>query len=163
MRSEPAPVTAAVAALRAAGERVTPARRAVLGVLERNKGHLDAEAIAARVGEREPGVHRATVYRTLQSLVTLGVVAHTHVPGGSTIYHLSPAYRGAAEDHVHAHLQCTKCQRFFDMPAEWLDELRESARMTMDFEIAPGHAALLGICARCRDAALSTAPQPHSH
>lgn len=163
MRPEPAPVTAAVATLRAAGERVTPARRAVLGVLEQSRGHLDAEAIAAQVGDREPGVHRATVYRTLQSLVTLGVVAHTHVPGGSTIYHLSPSCLGASDDHVHAHLQCTSCLRFFDMPAEWLDELRESALKTMGFEIAPGHAALLGICSKCRESPAATGPQPHSH
>ncbi len=163
MRPEPPPVAAAVATLRAAGERVTPARRAVLEVLEQSQGHVDAEAIAGQVGEREPGVHRATVYRTLQSLVTLGVVAHTHVPGGSTIYHLLPSCRGAAEGNVHAHLQCTKCQRFFDMPAEWLDGLRESALRTMDFEISPGHAALLGICARCRDTTATAAIQPHPH
>ena len=152
MIRESAPVTGALEQLRTAGERVTPARRAVLEVLDESRDHLDAETMAARVDAREPGVHRATVYRSLQSLVTLGVVAHTHVPGGPTIYHLAPSTRGTAEHepHGHAHLQCTRCLRFFDMPAAWLDQVRARALDAMGFEIAPDHAALLGVCASCR-------------
>lgn len=149
-----ASVTGALERLRDAGERVTPARRAVLEVLDESRDHLDAETVAARVDAREPGVHRATVYRSLQSLVTLGVVAHTHVPGGPTIYHLAASTHddgghGGQGRHGHAHLQCTRCLRFFDMPADWLDQLRERALGTMGFDIAPDHAALLGVCARC--------------
>ena len=146
---ESATVTDALERLRAAGERITPARRAVLEVLDEGRGHLDAETVAARVDAREPGVHRATVYRSLQSLVTLGAVAHTHVPGGPTIYHLAPSPSGS-RDHAHAHLQCTRCMRFFDMPATWLDEVRGKASEAMGFTIAPDHAALLGVCASCR-------------
>lgn len=163
MISELGPVAAAVAKLRDAGERVTPARRAVLEVLEDTRGHLDAETVAARVDVREPGVHRATVYRSLQSLVTLGIVAHTHVPGGSTIYHLSAAYRGSSEAHAHAHLQCTACLKFFDMPATWLDELRANAQATLGFAVAPDHAALLGVCAACRESGSVQGSESHAH
>ncbi len=147
-------VDAALQRLRSEGERVTAARRRVLEVLDDSRGHLDAETVAARVAEREPGVHRATVYRTLQSLVTLGVVAHTHVPSGPTIYHLllpeSPTTTtDLAPGPGHGHLQCTTCQRFFDMPASWLDEVCRHARDDLGFTIAPGHAALLGTCSDC--------------
>ena len=53
------------------------ARRAVIEALAAEP-HQDAEAVAARVSRDQPGVHRATIYRTLQSLVELGVLAHTH-------------------------------------------------------------------------------------
>ncbi|UIJ36488.1 Fur family transcriptional regulator [Allobranchiibius sp. GilTou73] len=161
---ESAAVSGAVERLRESGERVTPARRAVLEVLDESRDHLDAETVAARVDAREPGVHRATVYRSLQSLVTLGVVAHTHVPGGPTIYHLTASTRADGEQgehghpgrHGHAHLQCTRCLRFFDMPAAWLDQVREKTLDAMGFEIAPDHAALLGVCASCRQSS-----EPH--
>lgn len=138
-------VRRAVAALRERGERVTPGRWAVLEVLDRSATHLDAEGIAARVDEITPGVHRATVYRTLQSLTDLGIVVHTHVPGAATIYHLAPD----DPDHSHAHLQCSRCERFFDLPVEELDDLRAAVRRRSGFEIDPRHAALLGTCAEC--------------
>lgn len=138
-------VQRAVAALRARGERVTPGRRAVLEVLDRTSTHLDAEGIAGRVDTITPGVHRATVYRTLQSLTDLGILIHTHVPGAATIYHLAPD----RSDHSHTHLQCSACERFFDLPVSDLDGLRETVRRRSGFEIDPRHAALLGICAEC--------------
>lgn len=132
-------------ALRARGERVTPGRRAVLEVLDTATTHLDAEAIAAQIDEVAPGVHRATVYRTLQSLTELGILTHTHVPGAATIYHLAPH----TEDHSHTHLQCVKCERFFDLPVSELEGLQESVRSRLGFEIDPRHAALLGVCREC--------------
>lgn len=155
MIGESPPVAAALVQLRAAGERVTPARRAVLEVLAESREHLDAETVVARVDARAPGVHRATVYRSLQALVTHDVVAHTHVPGGPTIYHLASAVWGGPTGavHQHGHLQCTVCLRFFDMPTAWLDEVRRNALDALDFELDPSHAALLGRCSRCRNSA----------
>lgn len=139
-------VAAALEQLRDAGERVTPARRAVLGVLDKSREHLTAEDVAARVAAAEPGVHRATIYRSLQSLTELGLVAHTHVPGSATIYHL----RESPAAHVsHAHLQCTTCERFFDAPMRSLEPLRDQLRDEMGFAIDIQHAALLGTCADC--------------
>lgn len=141
----PARVQLALDQLRGHGERVTPGRRAVIEVLDVTQEHLDAETIGALVAERAPGVHRATVYRSLQSLSELGVVTHTHVPSGATIYHLT------CDDshHRHAHLQCTVCERFFDLPVAELEPLRRAVRASSGFEIDPRHAALLGTCADC--------------
>lgn len=138
-------VEQAIAQLRAHGERVTPARRAILAVLRDDPRHLDAESIATQVADREPGVHRATVYRSLQALSECGVVTHTHVPSGATIYHLTQ------DAQKHAHLQCERCERFFDVPAEWLDQIAEKAGDRYGFTIDRSHAALLGVCADCAD------------
>lgn len=138
-------VEQAIAQLRAHGERVTPARRAILAVLRDDPRHLDAESIASQVAEREPGVHRATVYRSLQALSDCGVVTHTHVPGGATIYHLAESAR------QHAHLQCERCEKFFDVPADLLDAIAENASAQYGFTIDRSHAALLGICADCAE------------
>lgn len=162
----------ALARLRARGERVTAGRRAVIDVLLDAEGHLDAEAIAALVDDVEPGVHRATVYRSLQALVEVGVVTHTHVPGGATIYHLSPIadegapgaavgarssddVGGARGRHGHAHLQCVVCQRFTDVDAVEFAALSARIEELTGFALDPEHGALLGTCAPCREAAES--------
>lgn len=143
-------VAEALGMLHEKGERVTPARRAVLRVLDEAPGHLCAEDIAGRVDQAEPGVHRATIYRSLQSLADMGVVEHTHVPGSATIYHLRRPGDGAHP--MHAHLQCSTCQRFFDIPAQWLEPLDQRLRDELGFELEAQHAALLGTCADCRAA-----------
>ena len=99
-------VAGAVARLRAAGERVTPARyavRRVLDVADVSDEHLTAEQIGTRVAEAEPSVHRATVYRTLTSLVEAGVVSHVHLGGSAAVYHLEVERPSAAMAHSHAH------------------------------------------------------------
>lgn len=140
-------VATALDMLRDRGERVTAARRAVLQVLDEARDHLCAEDIAERVDAAEPGVHRATVYRSLQSLTELGIVAHTHVPGSATIYHLK---HSPAAPTNHAHLQCSTCSRFFDIPTDWLGPLGDRLRDELGFELDAQHAALLGTCADCR-------------
>ena len=154
-------VGSAVTRLREAGERVTTARYAVLRVVDaadRADEHLSAEQIGARVAELEPAVHRATVYRTLTSLVDTGVLSHVHLGGSATVYHLTePAtleeYQSGSRrehQHEHAHVQCHECGRVFDVPAEVFDEARARLREQLGFELDTGHAALLGTCRDCR-------------
>jgi Fur family transcriptional regulator, ferric uptake regulator len=146
--TDEAPAVAnALGMLRDRGERVTAARKAVLQVLDQARDHLCAEDIAERVDAAEPGVHRATVYRSLQSLTELGIVAHTHVPGSATIYHLK---HSPSAPTGHAHLQCSTCSRFFDIPTDWLGPLADRSRDELGFELDAQHAALLGTCADCR-------------
>lgn len=151
-------VAEAVRRLRAAGERLTPGRRAVLDVLDAESAHLDAESIAARVAQIEPGVHRATIYRSLQAMVELGLIAHTHVPGGATIYHIALHQHSSGDGndpvfhaHGHAHLQCTRCERFTDVPVSEFEALRERVEELTGFAIDAEHAALLGLCRDCRE------------
>lgn len=166
MRPAPTPdpprVGSAVTRLRAAGERVTTARYAVLRVVDaadRGDEHLSAEQIGARVAELEPAVHRATVYRTLTSLVDTGVLSHVHLGGSATVYHLTePAtpegheHREPASSHArgHAHVQCHDCGRVLDVPAEVFDGARARLMDELGFELDTSHAALLGTCRDCR-------------
>ena len=136
---------AAVRRLRGRGQRVTPARAAVLETLAAGADHLDAAEIVDRAARLDPGVHRATVYRALSTLCELQIVTHTHVAGSGTIYHLA-AGSGAA----HAHLQCSACGTVIDLPADALADLAANVRKELGFELEPEHAALIGICAECR-------------
>ena len=141
-----------LARLRAVGERMTPARRAVLTVVDAADAageHLTAEQIGVRVGDLEPAVHRATLYRTLTSLTELGALAHVHLGGSATVYHLGPGPEDDAHDH--AHVQCHACGRVLDVPPDVLDDVAARLAADLGFVLDTGHAALLGTCRDCAD------------
>jgi Fur family ferric uptake transcriptional regulator len=160
-------VEAALGRLRELGERITPARQAVLRVIDtadRAEEHLSAEHIGERVATLEPSVHRATVYRTLTALPGAGVLTHVHLGGTGTVYHLatpaseaapgvSPAAYGTdvsePHGHGHTHVQCVVCGRVQDAPPGVLDEAARIMRDDLGFELDTSHAALLGRCADC--------------
>ena len=142
-------VAAALAELRARGERVTRVRHAVIEVLDGTTEHLTADEIASRAEDLAPGLHRASVYRALATLGDRGLVTHTHLGGAATVYHLNfdLPQRSATG---HAHLQCTRCARVIDIPVTLLDSLANSVERDLGFRLEPRHTALLGICADCR-------------
>ena len=142
----PDPVAGALELLRAGGHRVTEARRAVLEVLATGEGHPSADELCGRVQDRHPGIHRATVYRTVDRLTALGVVTHVHVGGGATAYHLAPG--AAVREHLHA--ICHACGRIIDLPGDLLDPVTAWLATEAGFTLAPAHVALSGTCARCR-------------
>ncbi len=145
-------MAAAVARLRSAGERVTSARYAVLRVLDAadvSDQHLTAEQIGSRVTEAEPSVHRATVYRTLTSLVEVGVVSHVHLGGSAAVYHLEAGSSSAAAVHSHAHVQCSSCGRVIDVPHDTFDPVATRLHDELGFRLDTTHAALLGTCSDC--------------
>ena len=96
----------------------------VLDAADVSDEHLTAEQIGTRVAEAEPSVHRATVYRTLTSLVEAGVVSHVHLGGSAAVYHLDDERPSAATAHSHAHVQCSTCGRIIDVPHDAFDPSR---------------------------------------
>lgn len=77
----------------------------MLAVLAGTSDHLSADSVVALLESTDPGVHRATVYRTLDVLADLGIVSHRHAGGGATVYHF--AADPAGHEHLHAH--CREC------------------------------------------------------
>jgi len=138
-------VEGALGKLRAVGGRVTSARVAVLSVLESSGDHLSADDIATRVQVLQPAVHRATVYRTLDSLVEVGVVSHTHLGHGAAVYHL------VDEEHIHS--QCQRCGRIIDLDAGLLAAAARVLLADHGFVLDASHSALLGTCGACAHAA----------
>ena len=144
---EPGDVAAeAITVLRDRGDRITPSRRAIIEELGIATGHLSAEDLLERVRRRSDaagGVHLATVYRTLDSLVQSGVAAHIHLPHGATTYHLiRPGQR------LHLHLVCRGCERLIDVPPDTLDDVADALARSHGFRLDSDHVALTG---RCRD------------
>ncbi|WP_404433854.1 transcriptional repressor [Microbacterium lacus] len=143
--SPDAAVEVALDALRARGERVTTARRAVLDVLARTHEHLSADQVVADLEKVAPDVHRATVYRTLEMLADLGVLSHLHSTGGATVYH----FASSPEGHEHLHAQCRVCGAIIVIPADALAEASVRVSRATGFAIDGPQSTLMGVCAEC--------------
>lgn len=125
--------------LRSREIRVTVARRAVVDILLAEHEHLSADEVAARLSHR--GIHRATVYRTLETLSGAGVLAHRQLPGGAGAYHL------ASDDHLHGY--CTQCQSVLALPPDTLESAAELLRRTTGFRLDAQRSTLSGLCPKC--------------
>lgn len=113
----------------------------MLAALAELPDHPTAEQVVAAVEEGPSDVHRATVYRTLDTLTGLGIVTHVHVGHGATAYHL--------DDRTHLHAQCRVCGRVVDVPANVLDDVHARLQEVAGFHLDAAHVALSGQCASC--------------
>lgn len=132
-------------ALRRRGERITPARRALLTALDQASDHCSADDLAAEVARLHPEVHRATIYRTLETLRRLKVVEHTHLGHGPAMYHLA--------DQVHQHLVCEECGSVIEVPPAAFRGLERALRRDYGFTVRSRHFAVVGICRACSEVA----------
>jgi Fur family ferric uptake transcriptional regulator len=125
-----------VAALRAAGHRVSASARAVLGVLFAADGPVSADQIAA--GELE----LTSVYRNLERLQELGVVTHLHVGHGAGLYAL-------VRDGVREYLVCERCDRVTSIDPAELQPVREYLVERFGHQARFSHFPIHGYCAEC--------------
>lgn len=131
-------------ALRAYGCRVTQPRIAVLQALLELGGTVDAATLTERAQRLVPGIHEATVYRTVNTLTEVGIASHVHAGHGPSLVRLGGENRLVAV--------CARCGAIEDVPVEPIEALVDSMRDTSGFQLQPGHFALEGLCAHCADA-----------
>jgi Fur family transcriptional regulator, ferric uptake regulator len=128
--------------VRTRGGRATSSRRVLLEVLFEARGqHLSVEELAEAIRLRSPEVHFSTIYRNLEELERLGVVAHTHLGHGPATYQLSSL--------AHAHFICEECGAMIEAPDELFRGLARTAKKRLGFSIDPRHFAIVGRCASC--------------
>jgi Fur family transcriptional regulator, ferric uptake regulator len=139
--------------IRASGGRVTSTRQVVLrAVLDAGEHHFTAADISDAVVDAVPKPDRATVYRTLELLVELGIVTVLQYDGGAAIYHRA--------DPPHGHLVCDHCGSVVELPAAALDAVVAAIREHAEFTIDPARVAISGTCATCEAHA---GPHVHAH
>jgi Fur family ferric uptake transcriptional regulator len=126
------------------GYRITNARRAVCEVVASSHDeHLTAADIYSRArAQAGSRLDRSTVYRTLEALEDSGLLTHSHLGHGPSVYHL-------AEDAGHQHLICLRCGKTFTLPEVETRRLVEAIAGSTGFVLDASHFALSGLCADC--------------
>ncbi|MGD0705223.1 MAG: Fur family transcriptional regulator [Trebonia sp.] len=128
--------------LRSRGYRVTPQRQLVLEAVAA-LDHATPEEIAASVQRTAKGVNISTIYRTLELLDSLGLVAHTHLNHGAPTYHL-------ATEAGHVHLVCQDCGKIDEAGRETIAPLTRALDDRHGFEVNVSHLTVFGRCHDCR-------------
>jgi Fur family ferric uptake transcriptional regulator len=122
--------------LRERGMRMTSQRERVMAAVTQL-----VHATPDQVAESVPEVDLTTVYRTLELLEQIGLLAHTHLGHGA------PSYRLAADDHIH--VVCHRCKKVVDAPAGLADPLAKQLSDERGFVLDRSHFTVFGTCADC--------------
>jgi Fur family ferric uptake transcriptional regulator len=122
--------------------RLTEQRRLILGKLAGLKKYVSAKDLHARLGDVAPRIGLATVYRTLEALRELGLVATAAQPHGET------AYVFCRSGHHH-HAVCTQCGRVDDVPCRALPKYERILSNALRFRLTKHQVEFYGVCARC--------------
>jgi Fur family transcriptional regulator, ferric uptake regulator len=138
--------------LRRSGQRLTPQRMMVLAALAEQDGHITAETILELVRPEYPYINLSTIYRTLDLLVELALVAETDLGSGVRQFEL-------LGPHPHHHLICQRCGGTIEIGDETLQPLRERLQTHYGFEARMDHFAIFGMCKACLENAGKTASE----
>jgi Fe2+ or Zn2+ uptake regulation protein len=130
------------ALLRHQGHRLTPQRLQVLQVIKAHNKHITAEEIHATIVPQQPYLDIATVYRTLQWLQGVGLVAPISIDG--RLY-----YEYHAHGDHHHHLICQQCGGHIQIPDSDFTALKADVQTRYGFRLHVDHLALSGVCAEC--------------
>lgn len=123
------------------GLPVTPQRRAVLESLLARSGHPTADEVVLELARRIGGVSRATVYRTLETLVERGLLVRVCHPGAAVRYDL--------KTQRHHHLVCDRCGAIADLEAPALDALPLPPIAPTGFRMRDFSVHVRGLCPAC--------------
>ena len=126
-------------ALRAAGKRLTRARRVILECVQATDAHPAAGAVHRDVRRRLPRVSLATVYRNLRMLAAEGLLSERAAVTG---------LRFDGNTAPHDHFTCVACGRIYDVPAR---RARRGVRLSAHagFEVLSQRVEFYGRCGRC--------------
>jgi Fur family transcriptional regulator, ferric uptake regulator len=131
--------------LSAGGERVTRQRLLVADALAAAGEQLSAQELYERIRADHPDVGRATVFRALEALVSVGAARRLERPGH--VY----AYVSCEPEHHH-HLVCTECGRVEEIGERYVGDLSQAISERYRFRIEDATLDFYGRCARCQRA-----------
>jgi len=138
--SPPGGRAALAARCREAGRYLTPQRQAIHQALAACHDHPTPEALFERARRRLPSLSLATVYKTLDALVELGLARELPVTGKRKRYD--------ANMEQHHHLVCSRCSRVQDHYDAALDRLAPQAQLA-GFTVQRVTVQIHGLCPGC--------------
>ena len=131
------------AACRAHGLPVTVQRRRIFEALAGRTDHPTPDQVYAAVQDTLPGVSRTTVYRVLDTLARVGLLAKASSPGAAS--------RVEPRTTRHHHLVCRRCDRLFDLDDEAVEHrVRAPDVRRRGFAIQDYSIHFTGLCAGCQ-------------
>ncbi len=134
-----------IESLRDAGYRVTAPRQAIVEALTGFERAFSADDLLQHLSASDPTVGRATVFRTLDMLVSLGLLDRLHAADGCHSYVLAHSQ----SRHYH-HLICNSCGVVVPFESCNIEALYPAVSEETDFQVSGHMLELFGLCGSCR-------------
>ncbi len=128
--------------LKQAGLKATRQRVAILEELAACRGHAATAEELFELLQGKTGLDRSTVYRSLASMESHGLVERMDRRDGSACYCL------AGQDHSHL-LMCVRCRKTVPVPGCPLHQMAESIGAATGFVVLGHTLELTGLCPDC--------------
>ena len=130
--------------LRESGLRFTPQREMVLSVMHQIEGAATAEEIYTKVQTLSSAIDISTVYRTLDLLKELRLVACIDPSDQQNRYELAGAHG------PHLHLVCRSCGKIIGVELAETESFTAYLRTAHDFEAKLSEVTIPGQCRECQ-------------
>lgn len=130
--------------LKPAGGKRSSKRDLILNVFMRQEGHLSADELYDEVRKEDPGIGRATVYRTLQWMVGAGVARKVDFGDGRSRF--EPSFRHPR----HFHFICNSCHRSSEFLSSDIESLIDEIAAAREFATTQAVVQVFGECEECR-------------
>jgi Fur family transcriptional regulator, peroxide stress response regulator len=125
------------------GLALTIQRRTILDALASRSDHPTVDQVYEDIKENLKGVSRTTVYRVLETFVSIGIARKISNPESKA--------RFDADTRRHHHLTCIKCGKVLDLHDPTLDNLVPNVETLREFDILDYSITFNGLCASCRN------------
>lgn len=129
-------------ACQAAGIPATSQRKIVLNAVMDLGTHPTADDVFEHLSEDGQSISRATVFRTLETLAELGLIAKTDHPGRGVRY--------CRENIPHHHLVCLRCDAMLDILDASFDALPLPDTSRLGFRVVDTRVQIRGVCRHCQ-------------
>src|SRR5216684_1667485 len=133
-----------LSSLRPTGGKRSSKRDRILTTFVRQEGHLSADDLCDLVRREDPGIGRATVYRTLQWMVRAGIARKVDFGEGRSRF--EPSFRHPR----HFHLVCGTCRRSSEFLSSDIETLVEEIAAARSFSPTQTIVQIVGTCEECR-------------
>lgn len=130
------------AALSGGSFRVTKQRLAIVEELAAINRYATAKGLHQRLSRKRSGIGLATVYRTLETLVSVGAASARTQGRGESAYLFCP------REHHH-HAVCTKCGKVEDVPCRSIGRIERDLSQALRFKTTQHRVEFFGLCDRC--------------
>ncbi|MHC1739877.1 MAG: Fur family transcriptional regulator [Anaerolineaceae bacterium] len=129
--------------LQKAGLRITPQRIAICKTLSETTEHLTASAIYERIKKYYPSLSLATVYNTLDALVSQGKVNILGDAGDGKVH-----FDANIEPHIN--LACIKCHKITDISSKFVARMNTEIIQSSGYNLLGSRVIYYGICPTCQ-------------
>lgn len=128
--------------IREKGLRITPARVAVLRVLENSGQPLDIANIYNQISKQHVDADQATVYRIIENFMQKDLVTRLQFNEKKFFYEAKKA--------EHHHAICTKCGKIEDVSVCNIPRLEREIERTKGFKVSMHSLEFFGTCVNCQ-------------